>query len=188
MITLIEKKINIFEENNSRNLLNKELIQEKLLKLIEIYQKTDNFGYLECPYCHSDKLIRYGYYSRNIGCFGEYYEVFIKRCKCKECGHTHALIPSFIVPYFQEFKEYILVCISEIVIEEESIMSVSDKLNITRQVISFWVKRFNMHLTRLKTTFSYDLKKLMEILFSGMKAWKKYEFINGIRILENVTT
>ena len=64
----------------------------------------------------------------------------------------------------------------------------SDKLNITRQVIYFWIQRFNMHLTRLKATFSYDIKKLMKDLFSGMKAWKKYEFINGIRILEKVPT
>ena len=112
MITLNGKKINIFKENNAKNILNMDELKKILKILIKEYEENDNYGYIECPYCHSDKLIRYGYYSRNIGVFGEYYDILIKRCKCKNCGHTHALIPSFIVPYFQELKEYIIVGIN----------------------------------------------------------------------------
>ncbi len=38
----------------------------ELTKAIEEYENTLNFGYLQCLDCHSDELISYGTYERNV--------------------------------------------------------------------------------------------------------------------------
>ena len=44
----------------------------------------------------SDNLIFYGTYERNIGIYGEYYKIRIKRVQCKYCERTHALLPTIL--------------------------------------------------------------------------------------------
>ena len=187
MILLNLEKINIFEIKSLKK-INKCEKKRLLLKLIKEYEENEISEYIECPYCKSDKLIRYGVYERNIGFFDEYEIIRIKRVKCKYCNHTHALIPSFIIPYYQNESSFILVGISLKNIEEEKIVDISNKLNISRQLLYFWLKRFNNHLTRLKTTFSNNLKIIMIYLFDGIKSRKKYSKINEINFLEKVPT
>ena len=74
---------------------------------IQIYLNTVNFGYLECPNCHSHDFIKWGYYERNAIFFSddkltiESNILKIQKVKCKSCGKTHALLPFGIIPYRQ---------------------------------------------------------------------------------------
>ena len=188
MITLNEEKINYFREKNKINFSSQESCCNYLHEIISKYEKTDNFGYIECSHCGSDRLIKYGVYERNVGICGIYEKMKIKRVMCKECGYTHAIIPSFILPYFQNVLIFMLIGIEKVEVEEKSVVEVSNKINITRQLLYFWITRFNKHLTRLKVTFSYNLKDIMKNLYSGRKNWEKYKKINGLRILEKVPT
>lgn len=189
MILLKEQKINIFGEKSKKKLV-KEKELSKLSELIEEYEEENNgcYGYIECPNCNSDKLIGYGVYERNIGILGEYYKIKIKRVLCKECGRTHALIPSFIMPYYQNEASFILLGIREKEIEGKGMVEESKRLNITRQILYFWIKRFKSHLTRLKVTISNNIEKIINKLFEGIKVREKYQRINGIRFLEKVPT
>ena len=56
---------------------------------------------LECPCCgHSGCLIKHGKYTRWLkSCGEEMEERSIQRVRCKECGATHAVVPTYIVPY-----------------------------------------------------------------------------------------
>jgi len=55
-----------------------------------------------CPNCScKGECIRYGYYTRYIKVYGKKVLLKINRVFCKNCHHTHALIPVCIVPYSQ---------------------------------------------------------------------------------------
>ena len=42
---------------------------------------------------------RHGYYKKYTNISGKKYYIRILRVRCKVCGHTHAILPDFIVPY-----------------------------------------------------------------------------------------
>ena len=85
-------------------------------KILKKYDELINLPYLECPYCESSELISWGSYARNINYIYNntivYETINIKRVRCKNCDHTHALIPSFIIPYKINTLDTILACIS----------------------------------------------------------------------------
>lgn len=56
---------------------------------------------VECPDCHHHSLIFHGAYSRGIKQPDGVLSLTIQRVLCKECGHTHALLPAFLIPYCQ---------------------------------------------------------------------------------------
>ena len=57
-----------------------------------------------CPYCGKKGSLGYhGFYTRCLIVCGICIIVSIQRLKCSECGHTHALMPSFIIPYEKKF-------------------------------------------------------------------------------------
>jgi len=56
---------------------------------------------MECSCGCKGCLIYYGFYCRSVKHYGEKVSLRIQRVKCKECGRTHAILPSFIVPYSQ---------------------------------------------------------------------------------------
>lgn len=59
------------------------------------------FHQLSCSCGHSGCLTIHGYYSRNLKQAERLLSLRICRVKCSCCGKTHALIPSFLVPYSQ---------------------------------------------------------------------------------------
>lgn len=187
MITLKTKIINIFNVKSLINLDLKELIVD-LLNLIHDYERTDNFGYLECPNCHSDKLIKYGTYERNIGIQGEFEKINIKRVMCKECGRTHALIPSFILPFYQNERSFVIFAISKIVIDKKGIGEVVRELLISRQELGSLVKRFKSHVTRLTTTFRCCVEEIITSNLNEIENVFKYQVINGYRFMEKIPT
>ena len=188
MKTLKTKKINIFNVKSAKIFLDLKDLMRELSSLIHDYEVTDNYGYIECPVCKSDKLIRYGTYERNIGIQGEYQKIKIKRVMCKECGHTHALIPSFILPFYQNERSFIIHAVTRIVIDNKSVVEVSKELEISRQEINSLVKRFKSHITRLKTTFKCGLEEILKTTLNEVKNIVKYEMINGCRFMEKVPT
>lgn len=57
---------------------------------------------LTCPCCgHCACLSIHGYYDRSLRQDGSSCVLHICRAACSQCGHTHALLPSSIVPYSQ---------------------------------------------------------------------------------------
>ena len=186
MILLNYKKCNTFL-NKNEYVAKKDKLKQ-LEEYIKEYENENNYGYLICPNCESDKLILWGKYSRNIGIYGVYYSINIRRVKCKECNKTHALIPSFIMPYFQNEISFIEVAIAIKEEDNNTINEISSKLNITRQIINQWLKRFRNHLSRLKTTISNDINVIINELFNGIEIRLKYSVKNGIRFLQKVPT
>ena len=84
MITVFIKIINHFSQK----------IYNDILDSLQFHQ-------LKCPCGCSGMLIRHGSYNRTLKFQGESLQLSILRLKCKSCGHTHAILPSAVVPYSQ---------------------------------------------------------------------------------------
>lgn len=81
-----------------------------------------------CPHCGKKGSLRHhGFYMRCLIVCGICFTVSIHRLRCYECGHTHALMPSFIIPYekkfcidllsllnerYYDFRKYYLICLA----------------------------------------------------------------------------
>lgn len=186
MIILKEKKSNIFLGKKFKN-VNK-LDTKQLEKLINEYESELNYEYMECPKCKCNRLIGYGSYERNIGCGKVFKRIRIKRVQCKECGSTHAIIPSFIKPYFQyesSFIDFIMLLINVKKIQKRKI---EYKINLSRQLIRRWEKRFKNHEIRLKVTFnSGDLKEIFMRMLDD-KFIREYYSQNNLYYFQKVPT
>lgn len=141
-------------------------------EILKIYKDLINLPYLECPYCESTELISWGSYTRNINYIHNntilYETINIKRVRCKNCGHTHALIPSFIVPYKVNALDTILACIS----------FDNSTLSLSFDTISLINKQFNKFLPYLKTMFN-NIDKFQIICELKQNIFKRYlQFYN----------
>ncbi|MCM1557856.1 MAG: DUF6431 domain-containing protein [Anaeroplasma bactoclasticum] len=92
--------------------LNIQKIKSNFEKKLQIYEKSLNFNHLECPCCHSNEYIRWGFYERGV-IYKKNHKIFqeiivIQRIKCKSCNRTHALLPFGIIPYRQLTDEVII--------------------------------------------------------------------------------
>ena len=72
---------------------------------------TIQFHQLSCSCGHSGCLSIHGYYKRRVKTHEGSFMLVVCRVRCSECGKTHALLPSSIVPYSQ----ISLVCCCQII-------------------------------------------------------------------------
>ena len=189
MILLKPLKVNsnlqVFKFRSELYNLNKINIVKREIKR---YEKECNYGYIECPCCGSDKLISYGSYERNVIVYSEYFKIKIKRVMCKECGKTHALIPYFLIPYYQHEKTFIYrVCIEKI-LKETGVCKLSSKVEISRQLLYQWNKIFVIHIRYLLTTLSRSLKLSLEYLINESLSDDLYERVNKMYFLKKIPT
>ena len=85
------------------------LVEKSKYNNPDTFQKNyDNLIYslqidmLKCSNCHkSGCLVYYGRYTRHVRLCGKMIEFSVQRVKCTECGRTHAILVSVIVPYSQ---------------------------------------------------------------------------------------
>lgn len=67
---------------------------DKLIRSLQIHQLTCSCG-------HSSCLVRHGSYLRTVKAGDCCFRLRVCRVRCRECGATHALLPSCIIPYSQ---------------------------------------------------------------------------------------
>ena len=84
MITIIFKECNDFSQK----------MYDSLMDGLQLFQ-------VECTCGKKGCLIRYGHYRRSVKLNSAMVWLSIQRVFCTECGVTHALIPSILVPYSQ---------------------------------------------------------------------------------------
>lgn len=114
------------------------------------------FHRLHCPCCgRGGCLKRHGYYTRGVKVYEnpEQSEQTVKlrilRVKCAHCGTTHALLPSYIVPYthirLEEQSEIIRawegVKDYDVIMERNSLLDCSDIRNVIRRYRKHWKER-----------------------------------------------
>jgi transposase-like protein len=106
-----------------------------------------------CPFCKAKGQFKnHGVYERHVIALMDHQVIheiiMIKRVKCQSCKHTHALIPSFIIPYCTFTYSIILKCLDEKVINKKKILEICETYGISFQLLYDWIKRFNIHYTQ----------------------------------------
>ena len=143
-------------------------INNNFLDFFNYYKNVDYIPYCSCPNCGSRNLIKWGSYLRNLYFLSsniiKFKIIKIKRIRCKDCGKTHALIPSDIIPYKLHSLDIIL----------SAIANDYFSLNMNYDTISKWNKEFNKFIPYLKTMFNNITKneiltKLKDNIFYGYK-------------------
>lgn len=144
-------------------ILNQKKIKKNMNEILKKYNNMLNLPLLECPYCHSSNLIRWGKYTRNCYYIDDNKIVFevleIQRVKCKKCNHTHALLPSVVVPYKQFLLDTILNCITN--------SPFTYKYKFSFDTIYKWKYQFNKFLPFLKTIFN-NVHNLMNYIINNI--------------------
>ncbi|MBQ9318036.1 MAG: hypothetical protein IJR82_00150 [Bacilli bacterium] len=136
-------------KGNYMIILNSKKINTKLKKYLKIYINSINYGLLECPHCHSNNLIMWGHYNRNVIFFNddgismESCLLSVQCVKCNSCGKTHALLPFGIIPYKQFSDEIISKILYELL--TATIDQVSSKYLIDSSIIKNWVFQFKKY-------------------------------------------
>lgn len=128
-------------------LLNTKIINQKFSKTLKLYNNGVTNYIIKCPCCDSTDLISHGYYERNV-IFEDDNQliskrIIIKRVKCKNCRHTHALLPMDIIPYKQVTFSIIITCIYD-----------EDYFNSTffsYEVRQKWIKQYKYFLPYIRT-------------------------------------
>lgn len=140
-------------------------VENNIDKLIYEYENITNYGFLECPYCNGTEFTNYCTYERHI-VIGEIYKTInIQRVECKTCHKTHALIPPFIKPYFQNESSFIDFTIILIKVRNKKNTEIERRLLLSRQLLRHWKKRYEKHKTYLTTTIEDDIKEIFTRTF-----------------------
>jgi hypothetical protein len=112
-----------------------------------------------CSNCgYAGNLHRHASYKRTIICRYITTRITIQRVICPDCGKTHALIPSDLIPYFQHTVETILNLLELINIKKQfysEIIKSFRKFNLSFSEghISLYVKRFKTSMYKIEYFF-----------------------------------
>jgi len=129
---------------------------------IEAYNKLVanlEVGTISCPYCKQASMVRHGYYTRYINISGKHIDLNILRIRCKTCGKTHAVLPSFVVPYLHHSIEKLQTMIITGKVDENS-TSIDYETKLIRKIKKLWMP--------ILISFGLEIKsKLSELFFSA---------------------
>ena len=126
-----------------------------------------------CSNCgYGGNLHRHASYQRTIICRSITTRITIQRVICPDCGKTHALIPSDLIPYFQHTLETILNLLELINIKKQSyseIIKSFRKFNLSFSLghISLYVKRFKTNMYNIEYYFRVFNNTFLEPSGSG---------------------
>ena len=135
----------------------------------------ENFYHVQrgCKNCgYGGNLHRHASYQRTIICRSITTKITIQRVICPDCGKTHALIPSDLIPYFQHTLETILNLLELINIKKQSyteIIKSFRKFNLSFSLghISLYVKRFKTNMYNIEYYFRVFNNTFLEPSGSG---------------------
>ena len=98
-----------------------------------------------CPECN-DVMIKHGFYERFVVSISrKSYIIFIRRFKCKHCGQTVSVLPSFLLPQFQRSLEYIFHCLDQYFLKKNYYLK--------HRQIHFYCSRFRKNIPGIISFF-----------------------------------
>lgn len=128
------------------------------------------FHRLTCPGCkHKSTLFIHGYYRRFLNVPGGKVVFRICRVKCKSCNKTHALLPSFLVPYSQTSLPDHIAVIDAYESDEKTASLLKSNRALDESTLRYITRKYSKYWKH--RMLSYDLKtnplsELVESCFS----------------------
>lgn len=150
-----------------------------LKNLYESFLSTIQLHQHKCPFCNAScSFVWNGHYLRhcitiiNSDILDTPFDVH--RVKCKECKHTHALLPDILIPY-QTYSYPIIICIlSEYYLTSITIEQLCEKYMISHQNFYRWKQ-------------TYNKQKILGALVAQIQSNKDESLWRYISKLENIS-
>lgn len=132
-------------------------------------------GVLVCPVCGSrGNCVPHGRYRRSLIDLEEGKVVYsvaeIKRVRCVSCGHTHAILPDYIVPYATYSLLFILRVLASHFLGRGTVEEVCRRYSITASMLYEWKALFLAHkdiwlgvLENMETSPSEWIRRLLDL-------------------------
>lgn len=122
---------------------------QRIIKNSEDDFYTVVHGCRQCGY--SGNLHRHACYFRTVICKEITARVRIQRVKCPDCGKTHAIIPSDLIPYYQHTLSTILDLLELIKVNKHSYSMVVNRFKKFNP--SFSIAHINQYIRRFESNF-----------------------------------
>lgn len=104
-----------------------------------------------CPFCktaHPD-WIKHAVYERYLISFENNhsvtYTILVTRYRCSSCGHTHAVLPEFIIPYQSYSFLFIITVMRAYFTKALTVEKICEKYDISISTLYSWKKLFLRH-------------------------------------------
>ena len=103
-----------------------------------------------CPFCKAKgQCYIFGHYIRNLidYCLGNitYEQIVITRVKCKNCKHTHAILPDLIIPYSTYSLTFIMRVLLVYLNHSLTVEALCKKYNISHSMLYRWRDLYYKH-------------------------------------------
>lgn len=125
------------------------LVRKTAGELYEGYGAEKREHLAKCPVCGSrGNCEGHGRYQRNIIDMRngrvEYRRIEIKRVRCRSCGHTHGLLPDFIIPY-TTYSLFFVLGVLMAYYRGRSVGGICRRFSITPSMLYQWKRIFLAH-------------------------------------------
>ena len=170
MITIQTGNFNPFLSNCSETSLQR--IYSSIISDLPFHQ-------IQCPHCHHHgSFYLWGIYRRTFRLPDLSVSLRIQRIRCNSCGHTHALLPDWIIPYSQIRLSVCAAVIvasesgegTESLLEEESTIDENNVAAILRSFRKHWKQRLisaglglSDLLSLVRGSFAHFSRQFMQI-------------------------
>lgn len=104
---------------------------------------------ITCPHCKHADMVRHAYYTRYINISGEKIKLTILRIKCKTCGTTHAVLPSFVVPYLHHPIEQL---------QSMIVIGKTDETSLSQEYETKLIRKIKKRWLQIVMSFGLELK------------------------------
>lgn len=140
-----------------------------------------NLFSLKCPCGHSGLCIRYGFYTRSIKTPEGLVSLRIQRVFCKHCKHTHALLPSSIIPYSRVLLKDAVTIIQLNSFKELDEFMISNPL-IDESHVSYIKKQYTKHWQQrlLSKNISFDDRLVFQCFSHFSRQFMQIKYIQNI--------
>lgn len=103
-----------------------------------------------CPFCGSrGACVRFASYDRYVVDFlggrPSCETIRVPRFKCRSCGHTHAILTDFLIPYRSYSLFFILRTIGEYLLHLRTVEELCLRFEITHSMLYRWIRIFQSH-------------------------------------------
>ena len=137
-------------------------------------QETGSLSYTDgiCPACRAKACLSpFASYTRYLvewaGRNPATHEVTVQRYQCSSCGHTHALLPSLLVPYSSYSLRFILLVLRDYFLHRACVQKICERAGISVSTFYRWKALFLVHKA-LWLGILEDLDASAEAFLDGM--------------------
>ena len=95
------------------------------------------------------------------------HDVTVQRYQCSSCGHTHALLPSLLVPYSSYSLRFILLVLRDYFLHRACVQKICERAGISVSTLYRWKALFLVHKA-LWLGILEDLDASAEAFLDGM--------------------